>query len=202
MEAFKAFEHAIETLKTVKMPGTYRQQLTHELTYFKNQSLCESDRRDSHMAVLRRWHSFIEADRQLNLLHAVKAKTEIWKEMQYSVGADRPISGYGKISTMHPPEVSLGKYEKWTAEDLLRHLEHQVLKKRKLEETHWRLMIIGIIYLHAESRRPRIHRDEKHLRTVYQWIHPYLKAAGLMEEFKSEKALIRRFKAFIASQIV
>lgn len=189
--ALSAFDQAIELLKRTPMPGSHRNRLLTEMSYFKSQALCDDDRRQPDHLLRIRWNGLLSADLKQNGFHLIRENKILWQQLQ-----DFFAFGEGSVPSDHHKPLSVA----FGPEDLLRTLEHQLLKKPQMREVEWRLMVLGIIYLHAEAKRPRVHRNDKYLKMVYQWIHPYLKASGVIEPYSGDKNLIKKFRAFLSGQ--
>jgi hypothetical protein len=193
MELHREFAEMAQYISKNVVPRTYAQQLVRDLAHFEklareNPSLAHGQ----NIAI--RWNTFVIQLNGTQLLNRLKANAHNWTTVENFLAGRPPIER--KIIVPSPP-----KPLDWDAEKFFRHLFSEAAVKPQLTGKDRQLVLIGLKYLITESEKPKIKRDRKWIGETWTTIHPLIEAIGLLEQFKFEKLVRDRVRAFVRGSI-
>lgn len=199
MNVTNCFEQLIEHAKRSSLPRGFQADIISSLTYFRTQSLCDLDRRDSPVQLRDAWKQFRGQVRGLNFLESFKDGDEnFWRIVQCFVYEYEPASLIIPKKDP-PPEKPPSKFAKWEPLDFFNYMGKQVEARPAISEAERLFVLHGLWYLSAEAGRAKGQRNDSRISIVWKSIHPYLEKMGFMVEFSSEYNLIYSVKLFLGN---
>lgn len=190
------FDLLIAHAKRTEMPKTFQLDVIRKLEYFKAQSLCDIDRRDSPVVLRANWQAFTGQVRGLKFLESYKADEHFWRIVKAFVYEVEPCS----VIIPEPPkkQVLEEKCEKWKPFDFFNNLISKMESRVQFGEDEKYMILFGLYYLRAESEvSPPSKRDLQKMKQVWSRIQTKLERVGFMAEFRDEKTLKDTIKYFI-----
>lgn len=189
------FEILIDIVDRSEIQKKDKVYLTRAFTYFRQQSLCDYDRRKAKEVLEKEWFEFkkLLSGEQKIFKHLDQF---FWIQLEGSLGVTRlyeaapDISSKGYVST----------YDRYETEDFFKHLAERVRRECK-ESPEKYLLMFGLYCLRAEANLPKIRRDQKMISFIWKYLHPKVNKLGYLEEFRHETKLRNSVKYFLAGHI-
>lgn len=197
MSLSRYLEEIAKHIDSSKVPKTYKMQLLAGLNYFKQQVLCDLDRRDSQVKLKQRWLEFQQLTVGTGLLDKFQRDRYRWNIIQKFFGielASEPIP--------FRPAIKKSRLADKGTDLLLELLARESEEKKSLSEMELNVVKFGLYYLHLESRRGRGQRDKNRIKLVWKTIQPMLRKMGMLDEFDSDLEAKKKIKAFITDRFL
>ena len=212
METAKCFEILANHVSSRNdLFAQVKTHLTAELHYFREQSLCDSDRVHDPLIIKNRWLAFLDRTKKLALFESLKRPPEFWIQIENFVGT-RKVSAMN-ISP-HPNDAKTTTTNNGTSsgtnngisrgiqpEVFFRSLGVKAAGDTKIQNLERMALLMGLKYLETEAKRARPQRDPASIRYAWRAIHGLLEKHQLLENFKRNPILVHQIKFFIADKI-
>lgn len=192
----KCFELIIESVSKVSMTPAFKTEIVAALEYFKQQALCDLDRRDQPLAIRSRWRELEGKTKGLGLFDDIKKRDEVWRVVRCFVYDAEPSSLLVPV-VERPPVVAVSKFESWTPEDFFEHVYKRAELAPKISPEEEMALTHGLMFLKASASLPKARREQHKIKSVWKSIHPILTRLNVMTEFSKEEALKNRVKLFL-----
>lgn len=190
MQASQRFQILIDHVKSVPdIEPVKRRHICSGLEYFKNQMLCGLDRRDSLDKLKTAWIEFRRFTKGSDLLRKYEKDIGFWKGIEEAVGI-------AELKIVETPT----KQRTLTAEEFFIQIACSITRS-VADSPERKLLLFGVWYLQVEARLARPFRQQDRIELVYRYLHPRLKAKGLLTEFEGDKDLEKVVRYFIKGSI-
>ena len=197
MNITHCFELLIEHAKKANLPKGFQADIVLALNYFKVQSLCDIDRRESPAKLRAAWTQLKNQTRGLNFFESFKDGDEnFWRIVKCFVYEVEPSSLIIPIPERPPSKVT-SKYDHWQPQDFFLYLSKEIEGRVQFTEAERSSILHGLWYLQSEASKGRGQRNEDRMKRVWKTIHPNLEKVGMLSQFKNEEKLISSIKFFI-----
>ena len=200
METAKCFEILANHVSSRNdLFAQVKAHLMTELRYFREQSLCDSDRIHDPLMIKNRWLAFLDRTKKLALFESLARPPEFWIQIENFVGTRKvgPMNVSPNPNDANATTASRGIQP----EVFFRSLGVKVASDAKVQNLERMALLMGLKYLETEAKRARPQRDPASIRYAWRAIHGLLEKHQLLENFKRNPILVHQIKFFIADKI-
>lgn len=197
MHITKYIEELIVHVRASQAPPTFKSQVVHALEYFKQQSLCDSNRRDPEAKIKAAWYELEKILMGTSLFDRFRSETPRWSAFMNALGVEKFPHGYGA-----PAPAKRSRFADRTAEELMSHLARRCEDRTSFTNVERSLVCIGLYYLELEARRGRGQRNKQRIQQTWATIQPILRKIGVLNDFDGEDEAIKRIKFFISDRFL
>lgn len=202
MRADEAFEFMIARVGRMPIPTTFRERVQRWLKYFYQQSLADSDRRESTEKLQQNFRAFELEIAGYNVLAELR-KLEAWKvalnfadkRAHFSFPAGERRAPFFDS----PAKIPLcPKHDFWTVEKLLTQVRAK-LSLIKMEDAQSALVPLDLLIL--EAQKAAFARNKSLIRKNWEIAKPILIKHKVFDEFSGSLSLRHRLAFFLFGRI-
>ncbi|MFV8249892.1 hypothetical protein ACNQKQ_11075 [Bdellovibrio bacteriovorus] len=151
--------------------------------------LCDLDRRDPVDKLKATWIEFRRFTKGSDLLRKFEKDSGFWRGVEEAVGIV-------EFKTVETPAMQ----RTLTAEEFFIQVACSITRS-VVDCPERKLLLFGVWYLQVEARLARPFRHQDRIELVYRYLHPRLKAKGLLAEFEGDKDLEKVVRYFVKGSI-
>lgn len=182
-----------ELIDFVKRDEDLEQQtkiyLERALSYFRNQCLCDEDRRDPERTILEAWSDFERTTKGAKVLAPFRRDAQFWERIESSVGVKRP-----------KPMIEPSPPKRIKVEDFFRDLSKEV---DAMEHSTTKLVLVFALWLlESEATKAAPFRNRPRCERTYRIIHPLLKHHGFLQKYESDRSLRHDLQYFLNGKLI
>lgn len=214
-----AFEELSKMAVNLKCEDSKVDEICRKIHYFMQQALCDLDRRAKTQTLAQNWREFEKLCHGTNLFELGRRDHQIWPMVLGFVGVFDPL--YVKLEDMKPPgderqRAAAGarayplpaEYSERpmpstkpghidpVLQDFFKMLREKV-SRSKLTAQEKEFVNLGILFLSAESRLPKVERENFEDQRYWKAIWPILDKNGLLDEFRGYATVKRSVAEFL-----
>jgi hypothetical protein len=194
------FELIIESVSKVTMTPAFRSEVVAALDYFKQQALCDLDRRDQPLVIRSRWRELEGKTKGLGLFDEIKKRDEVWRVVRCFVYDAEPSSLLVPVVERAYVKPT-SRFHSATPEDFFELLSKEAERAPLLSPDESLALVHGLLFLKASAALPKPKRNTDKIRKVWASVHPTLKKLGLTEEFSRDETMKNRLRLFIENTL-
>ena len=193
IETYRCFEILIDHVsKETELPKRLRSDVERELQYFREQCLCDLDRRHNHLAIRQRWSNLQKVLGSSAIFDQFKLDQSFWSRVEGFVGVLHSTST--KPAAPSPKADVLKAYE---TDEFFNLLAAQIMKQPVITPLEQFAIYAGLKFLESEARRGRASRDKKSIKYTWKVLHPLLTKFKLLDPYRSNEAIRNRISFFV-----
>ncbi|WII72172.1 hypothetical protein QJS83_17045 [Bdellovibrio sp. 22V] len=163
--------------------------LERALTYFRNQCLCDADRKDSKEKILEAWLEFERTTKGAKALASFRNDVHFWARVESSIGVKRPN-----------PMATPASIRRIKVEDFFRDISKDV---STMDHSTTKLVLMFALWLlESEATKAASFRNRPRCERAYRTIYPVLKRHGLLQKYQNDKNLKRDLQYFLNGQLI
>lgn len=195
MESRDRFEILIDTINKAEILPKDRIYLTRGLSYFRQQSLCDYDRRKRSDLLEKEWFEFkklLSGDQKM----LRRFDKMFWSDLEFSLGITKNVMIMPEF-----PKEKKSPFENYDKVEFFYYLGKKIEREMKPTPEKW-ILLLAVYCLRAEAALPRIRREQEMIKKVWKFVHPQLKTLGYMDEFKNEDRVRNDVRLFVAGSLL
>lgn len=169
------------------------------ILYFKTQSLCDLDRRDSAQDISAHFAEFERSNRGSGVFEEGRKDHSIWPVILSFVGVQDQKYIPEPKWTPPPRRPSTSQYAGWTATDFFRDLKRRIPNFPGLSANERTSLKLPVSFLLLATTLPRSirDRDPREFRQAWNSIWPLLNKSGILNEYRKDDQLKNRVSFFL-----
>ncbi|WP_157684652.1 hypothetical protein [Bdellovibrio bacteriovorus] len=159
------------------------------LRYFRTQTLCDEDRKDSDQKILASWSDFERTTKGAKVLASFRRDTHFWERIESSIGVKRP-----------QPVILPTPSKRIKVEDFFRDLSKDVCS---MEHSTTKLVLMFALWLlESEATKAAPFRNRPRCERTYRIIHPLLKHHGFLQKYEADMSLKHDLQYFLNGKLI
>jgi hypothetical protein len=180
------------------LPKSVRDHFRARIEYFRQQSLCDFDRRESPLRIAQNWRTFSDEVKATGLLTPFRNDKNFWRDVAVFVGEFR----VERVPMGIPPEAKKAKppFHSWDVHTFFEALVKEAERTAFTSPEEKKIAVLGLRYLYLEAKRGRLNRDKKACKETWLSIWPSLEKAKLLAKYKEATQLKDRLKFFLENK--
>lgn len=190
MDAVQRFQRLIDHVNRKEdLEYRYKLRLTAGLEYFKQQVICDADRKDSGQKILQAWQEFKLLTKGSKLFEPFQKDVFFWDALEESVGIVKPKA----------PVITVKREAKPT--EFFNALASRV-EATVPESAEKKLLLFGLWCLQLEAQLARPFRSQGRIQMVYRYLHPRLQAKGILDSYKNDEDMKHVVQYFVKGSML